>query len=220
MKTYRLLDLCCKAGGASMGYFRAGFTQIVGVDLEPQKRYPFEFVQGDAIEYVAKHGAEFDLIHASPHCQGYSVTKTLTSKCYPKQIEQFRDAMRAAGKPYVIENVVGAPLINPVMLCGSMFGLRVQRHRLFETWPAVMFSPFTCNHWGKTQQKKKGRKSGNLKDNQFLTVTGGDFLVEDARIAMGISWMTGDELAQAIPPAYTEWLGKIMLRAIQEELGQ
>jgi len=217
----RILDLFCRAGGASVGYCRAGFGYIVGVDIEPQKRYPFEFVQGDALEFLAEHGQDFDVIHASPPCQVYSVTKSLTTKKHPDLVAKTRELLLEVGKPYVIENVPGAPLDNPLMLCGTMFGLRVIRHRLFEIWPeTIWFPPFACNHWGKRaptfrgEQKAAGIKNGDktfLDKFDFITVAGSCFLKQDAQIAMDIDWMTGAELAQAIPPAYTEYIGKILL---------
>lgn len=130
-----LLDLCCGAGGAAMGYSRAGFDRIVGVDINPQPRYPFEFIQGDGLEYLAEHGHEFDSIHVSPPCQGYSIMRNLPwlkDKEYPLLIDPFRELLEATGKLWVIENVMGAHL--PAgWLCGTMFGLPFYRHRLFET---------------------------------------------------------------------------------------
>ena len=118
----RLLDLFCCAGGAGAGYAAAGF-EVVGVDIDPQPRYPFEFVQGDALEYVAEHGHKFDVIHASPPCQAFSRTKTLHTNEHPDLIEPTRAALRATGKPYVIENVVGAPLLDPIKLDGRHFAM-------------------------------------------------------------------------------------------------
>jgi len=215
----RLLDLFCCAGGGAMGYWRAGFTEIVGVDIRPQKRYPFKFVLGDALDYVAAHGHEFDFIHASPPCQEYSALKTVKRKTYADLVAPTRRALLATGKPYAIENVVGAPLINPLMLCGSMFGLRVQRHRLFETNPLITFSPFSCQHWGRASgmrpDKHGHRPRRTLSNFAFLTICGFDFLAEEGRKAMGIDWMVKSELSQAIPPAYTEWLGRMILGIIK-----
>lgn len=138
----RVLDLFCCAGGAAMGYHRAGF-EVVGVDLAPQPNYPFEFIQADALEYVAEHGHEFDVRHASPPCQAFSKTRTLHGNTHPELVEPTREALREVGGPYIIENVVGAPLEDPLMLCGSEFGmqapdvdgtpLKLLRHRLFES---------------------------------------------------------------------------------------
>jgi hypothetical protein len=138
----RLLDMFCGAGGCSMGYLRAGF-EVTGVDLHPQPHYPFRFIQADAIAYCRKHGHEYDVIHASPPCQAYSITKNLkTAKTsHPDLVAATRAALIRTRKPYVIENVPGSPLINPLMLCGSMFGLGVIRHRLFESSPPHMVRP-------------------------------------------------------------------------------
>lgn len=132
-----LLDTFCKAGGASVGYAEAGFT-VVGVDIEPQPNYPYEFHQGDAIEFIRRNGKGFAAVAGSPPCQGYSVTRHVTGRTdHPRLIAPTRDAMRATGRPYVIENVESRDtreeMKDPVRLCGSSFGLRVRRHRLFET---------------------------------------------------------------------------------------
>lgn len=146
----RLLDLFCGAGGAAMGYASAGFGGIVGVDILPQKRYPFEFVQGDALEFVKAHGRDFDFIHASPPCKGYSSLKFLRDLRHEPLpasaylIEPTRAALRAVGRPYIIENVTGAPLWPAVRLCGSYFGLKVRRHRLFEADFLLLGVP--CRH--------------------------------------------------------------------------
>lgn len=195
-----------------MGYHRAGF-EVVGVDLNPQPHYPFEFHQCDALEFLQQHAAGFDVIHASPVCKGYSHLRGLwQDRKYPNQIPALREALKVTNKPYIIENVVGAPLIEPIMLCGSMFDLRVYRHRLFECNPQIHVTPPPCNHWGKASgnnaRKGKKRVTPNLQDFDIITVTGHDFILADARVAMGIDWMSAKEISQAIPPAYTEWLGK------------
>lgn len=208
-----LLDTYCKAGGAGMGYSLAGFD-VVGVDIEPQPRYPFEFIQGDAVEFIRSRGRDFDVIHASPPCQAYSTTASLSKKIHQKLIEPTRAALIATGKPYVMENVPGAPLINPLMLCGTMFGLRTIRHRLFESNPAIWFPPATCNHWGKVApiwwgDLPSGRTPGQsfFDHYDFVTFAGKNFLACDIYPGLGIDWMTVDEASQAIPPAYTYWLG-------------
>jgi DNA (cytosine-5)-methyltransferase 1 len=219
----RLLDLFCGAGGSATGYYRAGFDEIVGVDITPQKRYPFEFILGDAFEYIALHGHKFDMIHTSPKCQIHSITASLSNANHLDQIGPIRIYLQAIGKPYVIENVPGAPLHTPLMLCGTMFpGLRVIRHRLFECFPMVSFAPAPCQHIGpasacgrgKTESNKTGYIPGTLENFSYITVTGRDYIAIDGRKAMGISWMTKKELSQAIPPAYTEWLGRQMLERI------
>jgi len=205
----KLLDLFCGAGGAAVGYHRAGFDEIVGVDIKPQPHYPFTFVLGDALEYLREHGYEFDFIHASPPCQAYSVLG-FAKKNYPKLIEPLRKLLVVIGKSFCIENVSGAKaeLANPVMLCGTMFGLRILRHRYFECNPAIYFVPHPCNHW--LPVAKKGTWAN--KDSHFHPVYGHFSNQEYAREAMGIGWMTRDELAEAIPPAYTEWIGKQFLQ--------
>ena len=199
----RLLDLFCGAGGAAMGYHRAGFD-VVGVDIKPQKNYPFEFRQADAMTYPLDG---FDAIHASPPCQGYSRLAVMhPGRTYPMLVGETRD--RIAGLPHVIENVEGAPLVEPVMLCGSMFGLGVERghlrrHRLFEcTFPAL--TP-PCQHIGPAVGVYgHGGHSGK---HRMLYKA-------EAAIAMGIDWMTRDELCQAIPPAYTEFIGRRLMEAL------
>ena len=208
----RLLDLFCGAGGASMGYHRAGF-EVVGVDNRPQKRYPFEFHLADALEYLAEHGHEYDVIHASPPCQGYSVTHSIwKGREYPMLIEPLREILIRIGRPYVIENVPGSPLCCPIMLCGAQFGLKVYRHRLFET-SCLALSPPHVPHNDDTVGSGHGRSSKG-----FVSVTGhgggrawqdyGVRYADYARYAMGIPWMSKAELSQAIPPAYTEWIGR------------
>ena len=211
----RLLDLFCGAGGAAMGYHRAGFDEIVGVDNRPQKRYPFTFVLGDALEYVAEHGREFDMIHASPPCQRYSVTRSIhgNGDSHPDFVAATRMALQETGKPWVIENVPGAPLINPLILCGTMFPeLRVYRHRLFESSPPVYFAPGQCSH---TFTMPPRGMYHTLDKYEYITCVAHNFQAESGRIAMAIDWMTRDELAQAIPPAYTEYIGGQMLRHME-----
>jgi DNA (cytosine-5)-methyltransferase 1 len=194
----RLLDLFCGAGGAAVGYYRAGFD-VVGVDNRPQPHYPFEFHQADALEYLKEHGCKFDVIHASPPCQCYA---QLTKHEYPDLIPAVRAALMDNIKPYVIENIPTSPLEDALMLCGTMFGLRVFRHRLFESFPKIYFAPAMCNHWGKSDslQRRKGQP--------FITVCGNFVPLSKGRVAMGIEWMSRAELTQAIPPAYTEFIGR------------
>ena len=185
-----------------MGYHQAGFN-VTGVDINPQKHYPFDFHQADAIEFIQQFGSQFDAIHASPPCQVHSKTKHLANKNHPDLIEQTREILIQLGLPYVIENVPGAPLINPQRLEGQMFPqLRTHRPRIFETnWnlelPALIPPP--------PQSVKMGR---NPTGNQWIQCVGNFINVPHGRIAMGIDWMTQKELAQAIPPAYTEFIGK------------
>lgn len=219
----RCLDVFCGAGGCTKGYQNAGFY-VVGVDINPQPRYIGDkFYQGDALEFITKHGHEFDLIHASPPCQAYSVTAPLSSGNHPDLVGSTRKALRATSTPYVIENVPGAPLENPLMLCGTMFGLRVIRHRLFETRPVIWWPPTLCQHIGKAtgsaayyRRKYSGNKPCvSLSDGyQYVTVAGNDYVVDEGRIAMAIDWMTKKELSQAIPPIYTEYIGKQLLKEL------
>lgn len=231
----RLLDLFCCAGGAAEGYSRAGF-EVVGVDIKPQPHYPFEFWRFDAVEILeyAVRGigalgsgilgpfnygvSTFDVIHASPPCQAYSDLKTkLTWKRYPKLIAPVRDLLRATGKPYVIENVEGAPLHDPVMLCGTMFpGLRVLRHRLFETNFPLVTPPHGKHPLVFTHDKRKAHYGQLDQDTAFVQVTGGgNCTVANKRAAMEIDWMTGAELNEAIPPAYTHWIGTYLMAEVE-----
>ena len=211
----KLLDLFCCAGGAAMGYHRAGF-EVTGVDIAPQKNYPFEFVQTDALEYLAEHGKNFDVIHASPPCQEYSVTKALPNVGeHPDLVEPVRDLLLASGRPFVIENVPGAPLQNPLLLCGSMFGLPLIRHRLFECRPPIWFppGPCQCNHLYTASHRGFSAFNNGA---TAITIAGNNYSLADGLRAMGIDWMTKKELSQAIPPAYTEFIGRhIMQRTLQ-----
>ena len=200
----RLLDLFCGAGGAAMGYYRAGFEDITGVDIKPQPNYPFEFVLGDALEYVMEHGAEFDLIHASPPCQKYTKAAQqwrASGKEYPDLVAITRDMLRDTGKLYIIENVPGAPLINPVILNGAMSRLNIHRTRLFECSFEI---PFFLLPQGK-KPVKMGRP---VKAGDVIQPVGHFSGVAYAGEQMEIDWMTQAELAQAIPPAYTEFIGR------------
>lgn len=209
-----LLDLYCGAGGAAKGYREAGFDYIIGVDIKPQPHYPFPFVQGDALEYVAKHGEWFDAIHASPPCQAYThagVQWRKEGREYPDLVAATREALKATRKPYVIENVLGAPLENPIMLNGAMFGLRVMRDRLFETSFEMPFTLLPCQ----AKPIKMGRPFDARREGTFWPV--GHFSgVQAARETMEIDWMTGNELSQAIPPAYTRYIGQYLLAHVEQ----
>jgi DNA (cytosine-5)-methyltransferase 1 len=210
----RLLDLFCGAGGAGMGYHRAGF-EVVGVDIKPQPHFPFEFHQGDALEYLAEHGHEFDAIHASPPCQGYSVTRHIHGYEYPLLIEETRELLLATGKPYVIENVMGAPMNNPTILDGRMFGLRVIRRRQFETnWFLLAPAPAQVTVYTHSSKGYSAHRNGAT----HITVAGHNYDFEDGKAAMKIDWMTKDELAEAIPPAYTEFIGRALMRQLTERV--
>jgi len=207
-----LLDLFCGAGGAAMGYHRAGF-EVVGVDIKPQKNYPFEFHQGDAMTWPLDG---FDAIHASPPCQGFSALRSMHNALpHDDLLTPTRARLQAHGRPYVIENVEGAPMSNFVRLCGTSFGLgcegaELRRHRRFEVEPMFLFAP-SCHHGRK--ERVIGVYGGHGRDRRRITNTQ-DFSPEERREAMGIDWMTGNELSQAIPPAYTEYIGKQLMAAL------
>ena len=307
----RLLDLFCGAGGAAMGYSRADFDQIVGVDIKPQPRYPFEFVQADALEFLAEHGHEFDAIHASPPCQGYSIMHNLPwlrGRDYPLLLLPTLEMLEGLGKPYVVENVMGARYGSKTLkkrgleahglkagwLCGGMFGLPFYRHRLFATnwlwlapghprhksqrpagitsdsrgrgiteqvvanpvnsawrqyrdgalniqpgyekvpfsYPTIVGERLRANGRPKevAYRESAGRDSGGLTQpaNSLARWQGngaqgngvglghakGWWLAAEA---MGIDWMKRDELTQAIPPAYSEFIGTRLLEVIKEQ---
>ena len=250
----KLLDLYCGGGGAAMGYSRAGFDEIVGVDNVHQPRYPFEFVQADALEYLTEHVQEFDAIHASPPCQGYSIMHNLPwlrGRDYPLLILPTIEMLEGLGKPYVVENVMGARHgakglkkrgieahgLRAGWLCGAMFGLPFYRHRLFATnwfWlapghprhEAVIQSGWTLKDRANqvAYRESAGRDSGGLtqpanslarwqrngaqKNGVGIGHAKGCRLAAEA---MGIDWMKREELTQAIPPAYTEFIGRQLL---------
>jgi DNA (cytosine-5)-methyltransferase 1 len=204
-----------------MGYYRAGFTDITGIDNCLMPRYPFSFIQTDALKYLAEHGHEYDVIHASPPCQAYMDTNSNGKKPsrHPRLIEPIREILVGLGKPYIIENVHKAPLKANLMLCGTMFGLRVLRHRYFECsfFPGLTLS---CNHWGQVadgdfigvyafggrgHRHGRGRRDGPPLPPRVTTSE-----------AMGIDWMTNRELRQAIPPAYTEFIGLQLMTRLEQ----
>jgi DNA (cytosine-5)-methyltransferase 1 len=231
----RLLDLYCGAGGAAMGYHRAGF-EVVGVDIVDQPRYPFEFHQADAMTFSLEG---FEAIHASPPCHLYSTVGKQSAKklgtVYPDLVDPTRERLIATGAPWVIENVVGAPLRNAVTLCGSWFGLDIRRHRLFETGGFDLLLVPPCSHqWQtprfRTLDKRRtkavsvvavygtGAHTAPLSSvvgvHGHVNYTGERELREKA---MDINWMSPYELTQAIPPAYTEWIGRQLLSVIGEQ---
>lgn len=209
-----------------MGYHRAGFD-VVGVDINPQPHYPFGFVQGDALDVLGSIATGtpplgwcdgFDAIHASPPCQGYTGWQNITaarggSNNHPRLIEPTRLFLEEVGLPYVIENVPNAPLRSTVVLCGTSFGLGVQRHRKFES-SVLLMGPPSCSHTG-----SEVGVYGKLDGRRLFTRANGTELrnpssLEQARAAMGIGWMEWDELREAIPPAFTEWIGAQLLRHV------
>lgn len=213
-----------------MGYVRAGF-EVVGMDINPQSSYPFTFVQMDVMtlspEFIAM---EFDAVAASPPCQEYSVTKSLHTNEHPDLVEPVREMLRATGLPYVIENVPGAPLLDPVVLCGSSFALPVRRHRLFES--NLPLSGPACDHGWQNRHKPyvvhNSKSGGGPSVTGVVSVHGAhqmsedgfswrkDYNVYQASVALGIDWMkTKYELNQSIPPAYTYHLGKQLLAMME-----
>lgn len=211
----RLLDLFCCAGGAGVGYYRAGFD-VVGVDIAPQPNYPFPFIQTDALSIDRKFLATFDVVHASPPCQAYSdlAVRNGNGHAWPKLIEPVREIFLDSGLPFVIENVEGAPLTNYIVLCGTMFpGLRVLRHRLFETNFPMMAPPHKKHPKVHTFDKRKNHYGKTDEWKDFVQVTGGgNCSIASAREAMGVDWMTKRELNEAIPPRYTQFIGETLIK--------
>lgn len=210
MPAPRLLDLFCGAGGAAMGYHQAGFA-VVGVDHVAQAHYPFPFIQEDALTFLAHYGDAYEVIHASPPCQGYSTCTPPPYRArHPRLLPVVRDALQATGKPYVIENVAGArkDMQQPFFLCGSMLGLPLWRHRYFETNAFPFPLMLACNH-GTLPVLMSGtfRRKGLHRR---------DYSVAERRAASGIDWMVDKELDQAIPPAYTAWIGRQILLRLEE----
>lgn len=229
-----MLDLFCCAGGAAMGYHQAGFD-VVGVDKVARHRYPFQFIQADVLDLNPDFVAGFDAIHASPPCQAHTAMKTMPDALqHADLIPQTRAMLQSTGRPWAIENVVGAPLIAPITLCGTMFGLGVEdadllRHRLFELSHPICFVP-ECQHGqrdtigvygGHARNRRRARTIGvygeGARDSRRKFDKGvPDFTVEQAREAMGIDWMTLAELCQAIPPAYTRFIGEHLMRHVRQ----
>ena len=210
----KLLDLFCGAGGASKGYAMAGF-EVTGIDIKHGKRYPLDYIRRDVMGLTIEDLEPYDVIHASPPCQTFSITQHLRNaqgKGTDKLdlLEPVRNLLIKSGKPYVIENVKGAPLINAVQLCGSAFGLKVRRHRLFESNLAIKGTG--CNHttrpigvYGSLNDEiPKGGKTAET--------------IGQGREAMGIDWMIWGELVEAIPPAYTHYLGMQLMGLLGQEL--
>lgn len=208
----KIADLFCGAGGAATGLHRAGF-EVVGVDINPQPNYPFEFHQADAMTFDL---SGYDLVWASPPCQRYSIgTQRWNPGGWPDLVAPVREMLKASGLPYIIENVPGAPLENPVRLCGVMFDLRVVRHRLFESNNLIL-QPTHNKH------RPPIKRPGMTHKSWYQTVAGhggnsNSYRLEDWQAAMGIDWMNKAELVESIPPAYSEFIGKQMLEAMELE---
>jgi DNA (cytosine-5)-methyltransferase 1 len=214
--TYRHLGLFCSAGGACMGYHRAGF-ETMGVDIAPQPNYPFEFHQADAFEFLAEHGHEFDFISASPMCRDHTpLTSVAGTTGTEWQLAAMREALIATGKPYVIENVITAPLRKDISIriCADTLGLRTVRHRRFEPGGGlVLTEPPWCHHQHRAPTATSRRRE-RWAQGWHVSVTGdvGTYVGPEA---MGIDWMTGNELSQAIPPAMTEIIGRQILPQLE-----
>lgn len=205
----KVLDLFCGGGGAGMGLHLAG-CEVIGVDINPQPKYPFKFIQADALTFDLKG---YDFIWASPPCQAFTKAKNLQGNKHPDYVDIIRQRLKKSKKPYCIENVVGAPLINPLLLCGSSFGLKTYRHRIFET-NFKTDKPSVCKH--KYKQTKMGRPP---KPNEFIQVVGNFSGVKFAQKAMGIEWLGQKELAQSIPPAYSKYIMEQYLKSKKASSG-
>jgi DNA (cytosine-5)-methyltransferase 1 len=215
-----LLDLYCKAGGAARGYQEAGF-EVWGVDHDPQPNYAGDhFIQADAVEFLQEHWAwivnTFAAVHASPPCQAYTVYGNNSAHVrddHPELIEATRELLAETGLPYAIENVPGAPLINPIQLCGTSFPpLEIRRHRLFESNVPLLSMP--CNHGRLTERKYPGSTN---RPNGRTVCNIGEWRVplEQQQAAIDIDWMSVPELSQAVPPAYTHFIGSQLIEHLQ-----
>ena len=201
----RVLDLFCKQGGAAKGYADAGFD-VTGVDIDPQPRYPYRFIQADAVGFIREHGAEFDFIHASPPCQFYTQCQRIQGREHPALIAPTRAALEATGRPWVIENVEDAApeLRDPVTLCAAVFGMRTYRHRLFETGGGFTFTPPRhLPHLAPLTKMGRPRAAGH-----FAHYVGNFSGVQEARDDMGVPWMNRDGIRECIPPAYAQLIGR------------
>jgi DNA (cytosine-5)-methyltransferase 1 len=200
----RLLDLFCCQGGAAKGYHDAGF-EVVGIDINPQPCYPFEFHQGDAIEYLIEHHGEFDVVHASPPCHDHtSLASVAGVDGTAHLLADTRDTLRGLPIPWVIENVPGAPMRVDLMLCGAMFALRTYRHRWFEFSDPMLPPALEHPRHRVLTSTKKRRTCWDAGLNISVT---GDIGTTIGSLALDIDWMTGNGLSQAIPPAYTRVVG-------------
>ena len=213
-----LLDLFCKAGGAAKGYHRAGFD-VIGVDIDPQPNYSFRFIQADALEVLFDaRRMGIAVVHASPPCQFFTAYRRRgngVGASYPNLIPQVRDMATELRLPYVIENVPGAPLHDPITLCGSMFGLDVRRHRLFES--NVPLTAPACDHGVWTERKYP--QATNRANRRFTCEVGVYRIpLETQKRAMGVDWdVTLHELSEAIPPAYCEFIGAQLMQHVTAE---
>jgi len=214
----RLLDLFCGSGGASVGYHRAGFDEIVGVDTQNQPRYPYNFVQANAMTWT---DWDFDFIHASPPCQGFSKTRNLPwlkGKDYPDLLTPIREILKATGVPYIIENVPNAPMRADIILCGTMFGLHVIRHRWFEvSIPVPILTP-PCNHWGTVKNRDFWCVVGSGQRNapQHNAVSWYANRATASWAMGGLDWMTRKEMVHAVPPIYSQYIGTHIIKYLDK----
>jgi len=227
MAAPKLLDLFCCEGGAGTGYARAGF-EVVGVDLNPKfaKRYPYEFHAADAIQYVRDHGHKFDVIHASPPCQLYSITNASRGHNYPDLIGPTREVLQESGKPWVIENVKGAPLHNPLVLRWPMFfepgsvfdddgtPLTMLRERWFESNVILTAPPELAVPDGAQIAGSYGGARRDKWEAKHIRKGGYVPSKEAQQRLLGVDWMTIHGMYQSIPPVYSEWVGKQLLVAL------
>ena len=212
MSRPKLLALFCSAGGDSMGYHRAGFD-VTGVDIEPQPRYPFKFIQADAFEFFAKHGHEFDIVVGGPMCRDHTpLTSVAGFTGTGWQLAATEKMFVESGMPYVLENVPASPLKADIVLCGGMFGLRTYRHRKFKS-NIPLTAPEHPKHVILTATKQRRKR---WDEGWHVSITGdvGTYVGPEA---MGIDWMNGNELSQAIPPAYTEHIGRQLIEHLTGE---
>lgn len=209
-----LLDLFCGAGGAAVGYQRAGFD-VVGVDIRPQLHYPFPFIQGDALRPPVDLSA-FDAIHASPPCQRWAEAGASRSirEGHPDLLTPSRAMLIATGLPYVIENIPTAPMPDGVLLCGATFGLPIVRHRRFETYPALGLVPTLCRQRRFARSVDHGRS--------FISYARKSWEARWRAEVLPVvwPWMTLKESGEAIPPAYTEFIGGQLLEALTKDWGK
>jgi DNA (cytosine-5)-methyltransferase 1 len=213
----RVLDLFCCAGGAGMGYWRAGFD-VVGVDIQPRPNYPFTFIQGDALDVMREMCQEFHLVHASPPCQPHTaLTKgTNRGREYADFLAEMRELCLWFGVDWVIENVAGAPMRADLNLCGEMFGLGVIRHRKFELgW--IGSTPARQPEHKRHRGPVRGWRHGVYRDGPYIAAYGkggGKGSVAEMQTAMDITWTdVHEELTEAIPPAYTAYIGREFITA-------
>ena len=222
MRRPKLLDLFCCAGGAAKGYHDAGFD-VVGVDINRQPRYPFEFIQADCLTLDPAFVRSFDAIHASPPCQKYTAAAPLQGRAHLDLIPGTREMLHQSGRPYIIENVPGAPLINPTTICGLALGCNVKRHRLFESNVLLFGTQCPKGHPGdwlivfgySALHRSRGQGTGPKKDRGKSK--GKSAAHAETCAAMGIDWMSRTELSQAIPPAYTRFIGRQLLEHLNRQ---